>query len=639
MVRLDILAPRRSGEALLRAVHRAGVLHVVPFETPPEAGPALFGVEPASVPTAKAQRLLERLGELRAVLGSAPPRPGDVAALWEVDLGELERRVAALDPVRAEAARLAGERLRTAAERDRLARHRELIAGLERVAGRVPVLPGFGATGIVVGARHRAVFPLLRDELETLTGGRCELVTGDLDGDRVAGLLIYPLRDAPAVQSLVGGRNLEEIALPEELTGAALSDLGPRLAAREDQLAAEVRTVEDALAGLAAREAPGVAALAVVAADRLAELEVLAGAGVSDHLVCLGGWAPAAGVPALAERLAREVGEDVVVVERPPEQRPPHGAPVALQNRGFLRAFEPLTTFVAVPRYGTLDPTPLLALVFPAFVGLMIGDAGYGLVLVALLALARWRFGGRPLMQAIWPIGLAAGIATIAFGILFGEWFGDLGHRALGTEPIWISREEGLLPLLALAIAIGVAQVGLGLILGAVNAARLRERRETVGRLAIAVVFGTALVGLAAIAGLVPPGIGTAALVALGGAAVLAVLSLGIVGPIEAMGLLGRVLSYARLTAIGLASVTLAVVANRLGSLADNLVVGVLIAGLLHALNLGIGVFDASIQGLRLQYVEFFGTFVEAGGTPYAPFRSALDRPAGASFATTAGGS
>lgn len=639
MVRLDILAPRRSGEALLRAVHRAGVLHLVPFEAPPEAGPALFGVEPASVPVARAQRLLERLGELRANLGSAPPRPGDVAELWDVDLGELERRVAALESVRTEAVRLAGERARVAAERDRLAGYRELIAGLERVAGHVPVLSGFGATGIVVGARHRAVFPLLRDELETLTGGRCEVVTGDLDRDRVAGLLIYPLRDAAAVQSLIGGRNLEEIALPEELAGAALSDVGPRLAAREARLAGEIRAVEDALATLAARESPGVAALAAVCTDRLAELEVLAGAGVSDHLVCLSGWAPEDGVRPLAERLAREVGESVVVVERSPETRPPYGAPVALRNGPFLRAFEPLTTFVAVPRYGTLDPTPLLALMFPAFVGLMIGDAGYGLVLVGLLALARWRLAGRPLVRAIWPIGLAAGIATIAFGILFGEWFGDLGHRALGTEPIWISREEGLLPLLALTVAIGVAQVGLGLVLGAVNAVRLRERREAVGRLAIAVVFGTALVGLGAIAGVVPPGIGTAALVGLGGAAILAVLSLGVAGPIEAMGLVGRVLSYARLTAIGLASVTLAVVANRLGSLADNLVVGALIAGLLHALNLGIGVFDASIQGLRLHYVEFFGTFVEAGGIPYTPFRSALDRLAEASLAGTAGGS
>jgi len=193
--------------------------------------------------------------------------------------------------------------------------------------------------------------------------------------------------------------------------------------------------------------------------------------------------------------------------------------------------------------------------------------------------------------------------------------------QARQCEQAWLASLTGALVLNAAANVWMIPQWGAS---GAATATLLSE---------------AALVGLGAIAGLVPPGIGTAALVGLGGAAVLAALSLGMAGPIEAMGLLGRVLSYARLAAIGLASVTLALVANRLGSLADNLVVGVLIAGLLHALNLGIGIFDASIQGLRLHYVEFFGTFVEAGGTPYTPFRSALDRLAGTSITGTAGGS
>jgi V/A-type H+-transporting ATPase subunit I len=624
MVRVDIVAPRHAGEALLRAVHRAGVVHLVPFEPPRDAGPALFGVEPASVPTARARQLVDRLAELQATLGAVPPRPAAVAELWELGLAELERREALLEPVRAQAGHLAAERARLTAARDRVARYRELIAGLERVAGHVPILPGFGATGIVVGSRHRAVFPLLREELETLTGGRCELVTGELDAERVAALLIYPLRDAAAVQSLVGGRNLEEIALPDEDAGVPLPELAPRLAARQARLAGEIVAADEALADLARREAPSVAALLAVATDRLTELEVLAGAGVSDHLACLSGWVPADEVGELARRLDHEVEGAAVVVERAAERRPPPGAPVALRNGPFLRAFEPLTTFVAVPRYGTLDPTPLLALTFPAFAGLMIGDAGYGLVLLAILALVRWRLGSSPLVRAIWPIGLAAGLATVVFGVLFGEWFGDLGRRVAGVEPLWISREEGLIPLLVLAVAIGVAQVGLGLILAAVNAVRLRERRAAVGHLAIAVVLGTGIVGLGSIAGVVPAGVGVAALVALGGAFVLAFFSLGLAGPIEALGLLGRVLSYARLTAIALASVTLALVANELGGLAGNVVVGALIALLLHALNLGIGVFDASIQGLRLHYVEFFGTFVESGGTPYAPFASVL---------------
>jgi V/A-type H+-transporting ATPase subunit I len=55
-----------------------------------------------------------------------------------------------------------------------------------------------------------------------------------------------------------------------------------------------------------------------------------------------------------------------------------------------------------------------------------------------------------------------------------------------------------------------------------------------------------------------------------------------------------------------------------------SVVFGVLVAIVLHSLNLGLGIFDASVQGLRLHLVEFFTKFVEPGGTAYAPFTSSL---------------
>ena len=46
-------------------------------------------------------------------------------------------------------------------------------------------------------------------------------------------------------------------------------------------------------------------------------------------------------------------------------------APVAFENPPPVRPFEPLASFVGLPRYGTLDPSPILALTFPLFVGLI----------------------------------------------------------------------------------------------------------------------------------------------------------------------------------------------------------------------------------------------------------------------------
>ena len=172
--------------------------------------------------------------------------------------------------------------------------------------------------------------------------------------------------------------------------------------------------------------------------------------------------------------------------------------------------------------------------------------------------------------------------------------------------------------------------VSLGLLLGVVNAFLLRERREAIGRAALLVGLLATFVAIGALARIVPAEAGVLAVVAILIAVVVAAVAIGMAGPVEMFGVVGNVLSYARLMAIGLASVMLALVANRLGGLAENVLVGALVAVALHTLNIGLGFFDSSIQGLRLHYVEFFGRFVESGGIPYTPFHSVLGPGGGA---------
>ena len=87
---------------------------------------------------------------------------------------------------------------------------------------------------------------------------------------------------------------------------------------------------------------------------------------------------------------------------------------------------------------------------------------------------------------------------------------------------------------------------------------------------------------------------------------------------------MGNILSYLRIAAIGLSSIYLAQVANELAGLAGNLLVGLIVAGLFHALNIVLGAFSPAIQSLRLHYVEFFGKFYQGGGQPFHPFQRSI---------------
>jgi V/A-type H+-transporting ATPase subunit I len=624
MLRVDVLAPRRRALDLVRALHLAGVLDLAPFEPPDEATAALFGPGPELPAAQEYGAAVARLTELAVLVGRGDAPRDLVGDLWALDDGELLGVVERLLATEESVAGLTGRRARLSGELARLEQYRSIVDALTGAVGRLPAVRGFAATGLVLQARYRSILPVLRAELEDLTDGACELIAGELPPDRIGAIVVYPARRAPEVESLLGARDLEEVRLPEAFTGLALDELGPRLAAEMAATRQRLAEVEAELEAQSARIRPLVEACLVVLRDRIAEVGAVRSGAASDHLVVVSGWLPADELADLRSHLTREIGPEVVVVER--ERATPGRAevPVALDNRGPVRAFEALSTFVAIPRYGSLDPTPILGIGFPAFVGLMVGDAGYGLVALIALVLARRRWHGRPWMAVLWPVGLVVVGSTIGFGLLFGEVFGSLGHALLGIRPILLDRRDALGPLLVLAVAIGATQVGLGLVLGVVNAALLRHRQEATARGALLVAVAAVGLLLAVAAGL----LGRQLLPVAGGALVLAaavlLVTVGIRGPMEILGTLGHVLSYARLAAIGLASVMLAVVADRLGSLVPNALAGILVAAVLHALNIGLGFFDASIQSLRLHYVEFFTKFLEPGGRPYRPFRAAV---------------
>jgi V/A-type H+/Na+-transporting ATPase subunit I len=84
---------------------------------------------------------------------------------------------------------------------------------------------------------------------------------------------------------------------------------------------------------------------------------------------------------------------------------------------------------------------------------------------------------------------------------------------------------------------------------------------------------------------------------------------------------MGNILSYARIMAIGLASVVLGLLAGMFSGMIANIVFGLLVVILIHALNLVLGIVDPTIQGLRLQYVEFFSKFYQSGGRRFSPLR------------------
>jgi V/A-type H+-transporting ATPase subunit I len=283
---------------------------------------------------------------------------------------------------------------------------------------------------------------------------------------------------------------------------------------------------------------------------------------------------------------------------------------------------------LALPRYGHIDPTRLMALFLPIFFGMILGDVGYGLLLLLIAFFLRRKFRrgvGHDVLTVL-TIGAAW---SIVFGFLYGEAFGSIGER-WGMHPLLFDRasSEDIAGLLGMSLLVGAVHITIGLILGVWEAIKDNSRSHLLERGGMLIGLVGLFLMIGGVTKFLPTGFMTPAIAGVIIGIVLMGASLGwlgiLMGPIEFIGLIGNILSYLRIAAIGLASVYLAKVANDVAGMAGNFIVGLIIALLIHSLNLVLGAFSPTIHSLRLHYVEFFRKFYEGGGRSYEPYRSQL---------------
>lgn len=351
------------------------------------------------------------------------------------------------------------------------------------------------------------------------------------------------------------------------------------------------------------------------------------------------GWTPVPALPSLTVAL-REVDAAVVPLDAPPGAQPP----TLLRGSGRGQSFEILVkTYTTVP-YADVDPSVAAGIAYVAMFGMMFGDVGHGLLLLAVgLLIASGRVRRLVRLRRSWPFVVGAGLTSMVFGLLYGEMFGPTGL----VPVVWLAPVERPVPLLLAAVGVGAVLLACAYALGTVNryregglAAALYARTGVAGSLLFLALGGTAAGLYLGLAGVLLGAVLIAAVgLVLTFTGLLAASGGGAAGVLQAVielfdvvvRLGSNVVSFARLAAFGLTHAALgAIVWQGASGLWQQATVpgrsgAVLVFTAGTALAFALEALVAAIQALRLEYYELFSRVFDSDGRPFRPWRLPAD--------------
>lgn len=375
----------------------------------------------------------------------------------------------------------------------------------------------------------------------------------------------------------------------------------------------------------------------------------------SNNAFILTGYCPAKQAAAIKEDLEASL-TCVVDIQDVKEDE---DFPILLENNAFAAPLEDTVASYSLPGKGEIDPTFAISIFHYVLFGLMLSDAGYGLLMVLGCGFILWKY--RKTMEAATKknlmLFLYCGLATVFWGVMFGSYFGDLPDTIartffnydLHTPALWFFPISEPMRLLAFSMIFGLIHLFTGLLMKAYLSWRSKDFSGLIydalfwlGLLISCVII---LINTSMVQGIFNYSLSLPTILIKIAQIIAMICAIGIVltngresknpairvakGAYALYGISGwlsDVLSYARLLALGLATGVIASVINLMASMAgaSGSIIGIILFTIIciigHILNLGINALGAYVHAIRLEYVEFFGKFYEGGGSPFKPF-------------------
>ncbi|HZT35915.1 MAG TPA: V-type ATPase 116kDa subunit family protein, partial [Nitrososphaera sp.] len=303
-----------------------------------------------------------------------------------------------------------------------------MAAGLNLDLQSIRHLSHFFAELFVIDSKDEAE---IRRSLEDLP-----IYVTPLSESKSALIAVGSKEDAERIIKVLRSFDTQPLQIPANMSqnpGTAYS----QAAAKAKELEAKSAEITKQLAKLSQQSLPKILSLHEAAKAAKDVLEVTRRPGGTQNFALIQGY-----IPDKMESKFRDLTKDYVsVIEDTKFDRFADSSqtlPTLLTNNKYTETFEVVTQTQGTPRYDEVDPTPIIAFVWPLFYGLMFADLGHGLLLFGLGMLLRNRGNGsiRTWGTLIAASGAAASLAGLGTGDLFGFHLAELQPLAPLFAPL-----------------------------------------------------------------------------------------------------------------------------------------------------------------------------------------------------------
>ncbi len=336
------------------------------------------------------------------------------------------------------------------------------------------------------------------------------------------------------------------------------------------------------------------------------------------------GWVPADRTNTVEQAVAKAAGVyDISYRDPLPEEVPP----TVLRNSHAVSQFEGITEMFTSPKYGEVDPNPVMAPWYWLIFGLMMGDAGYGFLMAVAVLILKKIMKPHGNTEKLMNVILYSSVTTTICGILFGSYFGETWH------PILFNPLDDPVKMLVLTLVVGGLHILTGMIVKAVLNVKAGHPWSALfdqfSWMLILIGAGLIFISRTRLVGIVLAAVGAGIVLLTAGRAkkgVFGKITGGLVGLYGVTNYMSDILSYSRILALSLATGVVGMVMNMLAGMVRGSVpvIGLLFALLIyavgHVFNLALSLLSAYVHDCRLQYIEFYGKFFDGGGKIFKPF-------------------